>query len=83
MQTLFSTTKMTKEKFLVYFMFAVIFGLFSAVIYKMEQEKCNCITFKKITSVIIHPTGLTETVNDSICVIGGNKKGDLLLKTIN
>ncbi len=72
-----------KEKALVIAMILIIFGLFAAIIYKMDNEKCTCVTFKKFSSLTIHPSGLTETVKDSICTVGGNKKGDLFLKTIN
>jgi len=45
----------------------------------VEQNKCVCVKQLIYDKVIIHEGGSYETKQDSICMIGGNSKGDLIL----
>lgn len=64
-----------------FFFLIVSFSALAATAFSIyfKQNECVCIKQFVYDVLIIHEGGYAETKQDSICMVGGNSKGDLIL----
>lgn len=68
------------NKFTFYISLAVILLALTAIHIWKQKNKCECAKFKYYKEITVHPDLTMESREDSICVAGGSRNGDLMIK---
>jgi len=73
---------MTKKKTLIISAVLALI-LFTIAMNIRSNRTCKCAKFKKFDEITIYSDGTFDSREDSICVAGGNKNGELVIKKFN
>ena len=68
------------NKYKIYLLLALVVLAIVAITIWIRSNRCECAQFKKYKEVTVHPDLTIESREDSICVAGGKRNGDLMIR---
>lgn len=68
------------KKYKIYLISALVALVLCAIGIYIRSNRCECVKYQKYDQVIINSDMTAERTTDSICVMGGNRRGQLMMK---